>query len=553
MDPMGFNKENNICLDPSLHSDIILAPLIGESIWHVMTNDPSILAVSSYHYERILRDLRTYLPNIDNKKLRVLEVGAYAHISGYMLAHEIGCSVTLFDLSSSTLRQGYNLAIERGLDHVLVKRIAGDFHELPFDNQAFDVVYLCSTLHHTWRWQQVLSELIRVVASNGILIMDNELCRREFCFYNFRHNRVEQLSYNQKIFEKYEIIKTVGEPFGGSRPEMIFGMIENHEIPLDNLLSKFYDKCKIEDLMLTQPQMNSFEQEADRAFCQGAVEARRFIVQDFAERLNLAHKELTELNGGPATPVPDENAVAAMAIKIGHLIETYGYGESSRLIDVSNLTHNVTDTLTLDNFLPKNPELYRKITQSRIFGSAVRIVARRNPATMKELQSSTAPNRPKISPEQNGISSGFSDQILVFMNNSRSLLPALQSLNEQTALIELGNDWKLISHGVFSVLLAAVNQPEILIKNNEIVGNYLIAFRLQVSYADTPWQLHLSVNSLRYCWVDVLQSESTLLVASIPNIHGPLKVKFTPTLMDGRTQVIESSFSLSQALAFRIS
>ena len=37
--------------------------------------------------------------------------------------------------------------------------------------------------------EQLVDEMTRVLAPGGLLILDNEPCQREFCFYRFRTNR----------------------------------------------------------------------------------------------------------------------------------------------------------------------------------------------------------------------------------------------------------------------------------------------------------------------------------------------------------------------------
>ncbi len=133
-----MRKLHNISIEPNVAPGIDLLPLIGETAWHSVTLDPSIAEVSKAHFETLVTDLGNH--DALRQGLKVLEVAAYAHITGYILAERFKADVTLFDVSSSTLRLGRSLAFEHGFPTALVRRVAGDFHELPFDTGEFDVV-----------------------------------------------------------------------------------------------------------------------------------------------------------------------------------------------------------------------------------------------------------------------------------------------------------------------------------------------------------------------------------------------------------------------------
>lgn len=157
---------------------------------HSLTLDATIQDVSAVHYAAVERAMKQYLKR-DIKGTHILEVAAYAHITGYQLHKELEATVDLFDISASTLRLGRHIAQQNNLPLEGTSRTMGDFHELPYEDDQFDVVYICSALHHTWRWQQVLAELIRVLAPDGILFLGNEPTRRDFCFNTFRTNRID--------------------------------------------------------------------------------------------------------------------------------------------------------------------------------------------------------------------------------------------------------------------------------------------------------------------------------------------------------------------------
>ena len=153
-----------------------------------------------------------------------------------IFAQQYDWDITLSDISVQTLALGARQAQMNGLDPDQARRVAIDFHDLPFPDGAFDIVYIASALHHTRRWQMVLKELQRVTAPNGLLILQNEPCRRFFCFYKFPTNRPEKYRPIEVELKQQGIIKTIAEPFPGSCPETLFGMIENQKMPLPEIL-----------------------------------------------------------------------------------------------------------------------------------------------------------------------------------------------------------------------------------------------------------------------------------------------------------------------------
>jgi ubiquinone/menaquinone biosynthesis C-methylase UbiE len=205
--------------------------ITGEVLWHSLTNDPAILKESDLHYDNLVPILDSFSAKNPDRSgpLRVLELAAYSHVTGYKIAEEYGASVVLADISSDTLRRGLEYANERYSPEAIknVQRWAIDFHELPFDNDSFDIVYISSALHHTWEWEQVISEMCRVTDNNGYVYLYNEPCMREFCFYKFRSNRAHDLSDFEVEINRLGLLMTIAEPYLGTRAEALFGMVEN--------------------------------------------------------------------------------------------------------------------------------------------------------------------------------------------------------------------------------------------------------------------------------------------------------------------------------------
>ena len=116
--------------------------------------------------------------------------------------------------------------------------VAGDFHALPFEDNSFDVVYISSAIHHTWKYETVISELQRVLAPGGLLLLLNEPCHRQCCFYGFRTNRPANFTKFESALNDLGIIRTFAEPYLWEQArDTLLARSENQTIPLRRLLT----------------------------------------------------------------------------------------------------------------------------------------------------------------------------------------------------------------------------------------------------------------------------------------------------------------------------
>lgn len=298
--------------------------ILGEVLWHAANKDDSILQVSHDHTHDVLDYARRYLAVRDNlHRPRFLEVAAYAHITGYLLEQRHGWDATLSDISVDTLALGATRAQQYGLDPARVRRVAVDFHDLPFPDGAFDIVYICSALHHTRRWQEALQELLRVTAPGGLLILPNEPCRREFCFYKFPTNRPTAFRPVESELERLGILRTVAEPFLGSRPESLYGMVENQQMPLPEILQLLRSHGTIEFLSVdSQSNMSSL----DFAFLAarsspGELDALSATIEkELATRLGEARRKFTATDQALGIRFPEPAEVMEMAARVARQI-----------------------------------------------------------------------------------------------------------------------------------------------------------------------------------------------------------------------------------------
>jgi len=290
-----------------------LTPLLGEYLWHSLTLDASIAQVSEAHLDAIEKALELQLAS--SVPPVILEVGAYAHFTGYRLADERGADVTLLDMSPSTLRVGLQEALRAGAGArgPIVKRVAADFHELPFPDGVFDLVFIASAVHHTLRWRTVVDELMRVTAPGGLVVIENEPCRRAFCAYAFRCNRSAQFTPLEQELDKQGLLRTVAEPYLGSRPETLFGMVENTSIPLDQLVDVVRESC---DLLVERYSIEDclgpFERRLIEHAAHGAGRLVSAMGPELIDRMASARAKETDVTRGLGFILPDDDRMLAL-------------------------------------------------------------------------------------------------------------------------------------------------------------------------------------------------------------------------------------------------
>ena len=236
----------------------VYGPQLGELAWHSLHVDSRLDAMSEHHATSILRVVTDHDLRPDDRPIRILEVGAYAHHGAHRAAAALGGASVAHDVSPASLRIGLDGARAAGFgaDATLV---AGDFHDLPFETDYFDVVFCASSIHHTFRPWRVLRDMIRVLRPGGALRLENEPVGRALCFYGFRGNRTESRTAFESELERRGLMQTLSSPIPGSRSESLFGMIENDRIPLDMILDALTAEGEVASIRLL-PQRADFEQ-----------------------------------------------------------------------------------------------------------------------------------------------------------------------------------------------------------------------------------------------------------------------------------------------------
>lgn len=296
------------------------APQLGEHVWHSMTADPGIAAESKAHRERIDAVAAEYQPELDWSRARLLEIGAYRHYTGHLIAAERRSHYVVSDISAAALRDGARLAEAAGVQ-AKATMVVADFHDLPFTTGYFDVAMVVASVHHTRQPERVLQELMRVLKPGGLLVVANEPCARALCFHAFASNRPESMTPFESALNAAGLLPTLSSPFWGARPEHLFGMVENDRIPLSLYTETFAQEGGVLERTLAMHSLiGPFERSLMETQAKGARlrSEIRALLRSAVARATSLYGETERLLG---YRLPTECEIHALAQRAGLLLE----------------------------------------------------------------------------------------------------------------------------------------------------------------------------------------------------------------------------------------
>jgi SAM-dependent methyltransferase len=271
---------------------------------------------------------------------------------------------------------------------------------LPFENGSFDLIYISSALHHTWDFAKVISELQRVLAPGGLLLLFNEPCHRQCCFYAFRTNRPSKFTQFESALDRLGVIRTFAEPNLGSRPETLFGMIENQMIPLRRLLDLLNSDTNIVQLVLTpEHYMGDLETCWLNSRDKGPGELSNIIESTLASRRAEAMQYFDNVAKAMEFHLPSPDQLHPFATRIAR---------------------------ALCDLPPVASQEPFRIALSEIFGAAVQIVAEK-PNHGSRRPTHTLKNGFE---KRGGITYAFDEHIRRILLDDCSLLPDIQVAGE---------------------------------------------------------------------------------------------------------------------------
>ena len=336
---------------------------IGELAQHALSVDENVIKTSEWYYGLISNVMKTHSKMLEREGSKYLEIACYRHIIGNMLAKEYKVDATHFDINEVDLELGRELAIENGYPGG-VDLVAGDFHNLPFQDNYFDFVCVSASLHHTVTPERIIQEMLRVTQDGGLFYCQREPCERLFCFYGFTGNRRGQHTPMEKKIAERDTMRLFSSPYPGARNAQVFGRIENDRIPLDfyfdvfSQLGEVVSEVVYYDGLLT-PLDKKVLEKADYP----EKELRNYIYELISEEANLLEQHYSYTDRLLGFSIPSDVEIAAMARRVAAALKARPD--------------------------PSNKKEYDR-AMGRIFGASLRFVVRKEGGTTsKEKYSRT--------------------------------------------------------------------------------------------------------------------------------------------------------------------
>ena len=104
-----------------------------------------------------------------NSDTKLLDLGSGYGGAARYLTKKYGGQVTCLNLSETQNERNESLNKKNGLDH-LITVMEGNFEDIPFSDNSFDVVWSQDAIVHSGNREQVLSEVDRVLMETGDFI-----------------------------------------------------------------------------------------------------------------------------------------------------------------------------------------------------------------------------------------------------------------------------------------------------------------------------------------------------------------------------------------------
>jgi len=133
------------------------------------SEDDSIFQAS----RRTVRQMASLLTTLDEHS-KVLDLGAGYGGAARYLAGEYGREVVALNLSEVENERDREMNREQGLDH-LIEVVDGNFEDIPYENETFDVVWSQDAFLHSSDRGQIISEAERVLKEGGELIFTDPM------------------------------------------------------------------------------------------------------------------------------------------------------------------------------------------------------------------------------------------------------------------------------------------------------------------------------------------------------------------------------------------
>ena len=143
----------------------------GEDIhvgWYQSDSEP-ILDASHRTVEKMVEKLPQLTP-----ESKVIDIGAGYGGSARYMAKTFGCQVECLNISEKENEKNIQKNKEQGLDH-LINVYQGNFEEIPYKDETFDVVWCQDSILHSGNKKAVFQEVARVLKKGGHFIFTDPM------------------------------------------------------------------------------------------------------------------------------------------------------------------------------------------------------------------------------------------------------------------------------------------------------------------------------------------------------------------------------------------
>ena len=100
----------------------------------------------------------------------VLDAGCGVGGSSIYMAEHFGCQVYGITLSEQQVKKASTAATQRNVNH-LANFQKADFHQTPFEDNSFDVIWFLESFCHSDDFQTLVKEVYRILKPNGRIII----------------------------------------------------------------------------------------------------------------------------------------------------------------------------------------------------------------------------------------------------------------------------------------------------------------------------------------------------------------------------------------------
>lgn len=122
---------------------------------------------------RTIARMAEQAPNL-GPETKVIDLGGGFSGSARYLAHTFGCHVTVLNLSLRENERARRMNKEQGVDH-LIDVVDGNFEDVPFEDETFDVVWSQDAILHSGDRTKVLREAARVLKKGGRMVFTDPM------------------------------------------------------------------------------------------------------------------------------------------------------------------------------------------------------------------------------------------------------------------------------------------------------------------------------------------------------------------------------------------